>query len=71
MITMNDINLDCKYVTIEIKKIIADKHGGLREVIEKKEVPDFVAEILTGKPASFSDSILTKTVDEHPEINEN
>ena len=49
---MNDIKLDCNYVTIEVKTIRASESGELREVIEKKKVPDFVAEILTGKPAS-------------------
>lgn len=47
---MKNIELDCKYVTVEVKKFKTNDKGELYEVVEKKDVPDFVAEILTGKP---------------------
>ena len=52
---LNDIKLDCNYVTIEVKTIRTSESGKLYEVSEKKKVPDFVAEILTGKPVSRDD----------------
>ena len=66
---MIDIELNCKYVTVEIKKIIADKDGGLHEVIEKKKVPNFVAEILTGKPVSNDISLYASEAEEKPKTN--
>ena len=51
---MRDPELDYNYVIVEIKKIKVGKDGKLYEVTEKKRVPDFVAEVLTGRPTEHS-----------------
>lgn len=39
---------EVNYVTIEIKKIKKDENGRIYEVVEEQQVPDFLANILTG-----------------------
>lgn len=45
-------DIDFNYVTVEAKKIKINEKGELHEITEKITVPTFVAEILTGLPAS-------------------
>ena len=44
------------YVTVEIKKIKMDKNGRVYEVVEEQQVPEFLANILTGSGNIFVDS---------------
>lgn len=44
------------YVTIEIRKTKMDENGHIYEVIEEEQVPDFLANILTGEGNTFIDS---------------
>lgn len=43
------------YVTIEIKKIKKDENGHIYESIEEEQVPEFLANILTGNGNIFID----------------
>lgn len=36
------------YVTIEIKKTRIDENGHIFETVEEKQIPDFLADLLTG-----------------------
>lgn len=55
---IEDLDLGCKYVTVEIRKLLRKENGELYETVEEVEVPDFVAEVLTGMSSnnSFFDS---------------
>lgn len=44
------------YVTIEIRKTKMDENGHIYEVIEEEQVPDFLANILTGEGNTFIDN---------------
>ena len=50
-ITKPEIN----YVTIEIKKTKIDENGHIYEVVEEQQVPEFLANILTGSGNTFID----------------
>ena len=44
------------YVTVEIKKTKIDKNGHIYEVVEEQQVPEFLANILTGNGNTFIDN---------------
>lgn len=50
-ITKPEINC----VTIEIKKTKIDENGHIYEVVEEQQVPEFLANILTGSGNTFID----------------
>lgn len=43
------------YVTVEIRKTKKDEKGRIYEVVEEQQVPDFLANILTGDGNVFID----------------
>lgn len=45
-VSINKSNVN--YVTIEIKKTKIDANGHIFETVEEKQVPDFLADLLTG-----------------------
>ena len=46
---------EVSYVTIQIKRTKKDENGRLYEVVEEQQVPDFIANILTGTGNVFVD----------------
>lgn len=44
------------YVTVEIKKTKIDENGHIYEVVEEQQVPEFLANILTGNGNRFIDN---------------
>lgn len=46
---------EVSYVTIQIKRTKKDENGRLYEVVEEQQVPDFIANILTGTGNIFVD----------------
>lgn len=44
------------YVTVEIRKMKMDENGHMYEVVKEEQVPDFLANILTGSGNTFIDS---------------
>ncbi len=49
---MDKLEFNCKYVTVKIRQLKTDKTGRIYEQVEEQKVPDFIAQILTGVPAS-------------------
>lgn len=49
---MDKLELNCEYVTIKIRQIKTDETGRIYEEVVEQKVPDFIAQILTGAPAS-------------------
>ena len=49
---MDKLELNCEYVTIKIRQIKTDETGRIYEEVVEQKVPDFIAQILTGSPAS-------------------
>lgn len=41
------------YVTVEIKRTKKDENGHIYEVVEEQQIPDFLANILTGNGNIF------------------